>query len=74
MANYHVVKRGSNWATMKAGSNRVSSIHRKQSTAIDRGKSLTKKTGGGELNIHNRQGQIREKNTYAKKDAFPPKG
>lgn len=74
MAKYHVVKYGNEWATRKAGASRVSSIHRKQSSAIEHGKSFTKKAGGGELSIHNRKGQIREKNTYDKKDLFPPKG
>jgi len=51
------------WDVIKPGSDRVSSHHDKQSEAIDRGREIVRNAGGGELNIHGRNGQIRAKDT-----------
>ena len=73
MANQHVVRRGSDWAVRKEGASRDTSVFDKQSQAI---KQATKIAGnqGGDVFIHNRHGQIRERNTYGKPDHYPPPG
>jgi hypothetical protein len=67
----HVVKQGKDWAVKPAGSP-PTSTHRTQEAAIDKGRTVAKRNES-ELNIHGRDGQIREKNTYGK-DPLPPKG
>ena len=61
---------GSGWVNEVAG--RVTSEHRKQSNAIAEGRrqAIQRET---EHVIHNRQGQIRDKNSYGN-DPYPPKG
>ena len=62
--------KGSGWANEVGG--HVTSEHRKQSTAIKEGRrqAINLET---EHVIHNREGQIREKNSYGN-DPYPPKG
>jgi hypothetical protein len=67
----HVVPSGKGWAVRPA-KGAVSSTHRTQEAAIERGRRAAKQNQS-ELNIHGRDGQIREKNTYGK-DPYPPKG
>ena len=69
--NYHVVKSGNHWAVKNKG--HTLSGHNTQQQAIESGKVIAKLTHG-ELVIHGRNGKIREKNTYAPVDPFPPKG
>jgi hypothetical protein len=60
----HVVPaKDGGWDVVKPGSDRASSHHEKQSDAIDRGRNIIRNAGGGELNIHGRDGEIRAKDT-----------
>ena len=71
--NVHQVKHGSGWVNRKEGTNQVSSTHRTQQAAIDRGRQMAKQEKSEHL-IHGRNGQIRERNTYTGEDPFPPRG
>lgn len=69
----HVVPySGGRWAVRRAGSQRVSSVCKTQSSAIDTARDIAKKEYG-EMFIHNKEGRIRERNSYGN-DPFPPKG
>jgi hypothetical protein len=61
---------GSGWANEVSG--KIISEHHKQSTAIEEGRrqAIRRET---EHVIHNREGKIREKNSYGN-DPYPPKG
>ncbi|MFL0564249.1 DUF2188 domain-containing protein [Microbacterium sp. 179-I 1D1 NHS] len=62
----HVVPgKDGGWDVVKPGSTRSSSHHDTQADAIDRGRDIVRNAGGGELNIHRRDGQIRAKDTIA---------
>ena len=62
------------WVNKKDSSSRATSLHEKQSDAADAAKTNLKNQGGGELSIHNRQGQIRSKDTIAPgNDPCPPR-
>jgi hypothetical protein len=69
--NIHVVPQGSKWA-VKPAKSALTSTHRTQAAAIDHGRAAAKKNES-ELFIHNREGEIRDKNSYGK-DPYPPKG
>jgi hypothetical protein len=62
--NRHVVP-GANggWDVKKPGATRASSHHDTQAEAIDRGRAIVHNAGGGELNIHGRDGRIRAKDS-----------
>ena len=62
--------KGSGWANEVNG--QITSEQRKQSNAIEEGRkqAIERET---EHVIHNRHGQIREKNSYGN-DPYPPKG
>ncbi|MDO4584681.1 MAG: DUF2188 domain-containing protein [Planctomycetia bacterium] len=62
------------WAVKQEGAQRASSLHKTQEEAFQRAKNKTILEGGGEVLIKNTQGRIREKNTYGKKDPYPPRG
>ena len=70
--NQHVVPHGKDWAIKGAGNSKYTQITDTQSEAIDIAKSIAQNQGT-ELFIHNRHGQIRERNTYGD-DPNPPKG
>ena len=70
--NQHVVPHGNQWAVKGEGNNRNTYIAPTQSEAIEVAKGIAQNQGS-ELFIHNRQGQIRERNTYGQ-DPNPPKG
>jgi hypothetical protein len=71
--NQHVVHlSGKSWGVKSEGSSLPSSVHNKQSEAIERGRSNAKYYSS-ELFIHGRDGRIRERNTYGR-DPFPPRG
>lgn len=70
--NQHVVPHGNQWAVKGAGNNKNTHITQTQSEAINLAKSIAQNQKS-ELFIHNRQGQIRERNTYGN-DPNPPKG
>ncbi|WP_041273125.1 DUF2188 domain-containing protein [Desulforapulum autotrophicum] len=70
--NQHIVPHGDQWAVKGAGNSRATSLHITQQGAIDAGRQIAQNQQG-ELLIHGRNGQIREKNSYGN-DPFPPKG
>lgn len=70
--NQHIVPHGEQWAVRGAGNSRATSVHNTQQDAIDAGRQIAQNQQG-ELLIHGRNGQIREKNSYGN-DPFPPKG
>lgn len=70
--NIHVTPRPSGWATKPEGASRASRIYPKQQQAIDAARRQTQQQGG-ELVIHNKQGQIRDKDSHGN-DKFPPRG
>jgi len=63
------------WDVVKPHADRASSHHDTQADAVDRAREIIQNVGGGELVTHNRQGQIRDKDTIAPaKDPYPPAG
>lgn len=71
--NQHVVPHGKGeWAVKGEGNERYSYITGTQEEAIELAKEIAKNQQS-ELFIHNRSGQIRERNTYGD-DHFPPEG
>jgi Uncharacterized protein conserved in bacteria (DUF2188) len=70
--NQHVVPHGNDWAIKGAGNNKYTQIVPTQSLAISFAKEIAKNQES-ELFIHNRQGKIRERNTYGN-DENPPRG
>lgn len=65
MANdgQHVTPHGDRWASQRAGASRASSVHDTQAQAIAASRDYLSNRGGGELNIHGRDGAIRAKDT-----------
>lgn len=59
----HVTPRGDKWASQRAGASRASSLHDTQAEAIAASRGYLGNRGGGELNIHGRDGAIRAKDT-----------
>ena len=75
MSDKHIVPHGDKWAVTTPGKSRAGSLHDTQKQAIDRGRQSAAASGGGELVVHNRDGQIRQKNTIPPaEDPFPPRG
>jgi hypothetical protein len=70
--NVHVTPHPDGWATKTEGATRPSHVFSTQQKAIEAGRQQAKQNAG-ELVIHNRQGQIRAKDSYGN-DKFPPKG
>lgn len=63
----HVVPNSNGgWDVRAQGATRASSHHDTQAGAIDRGRDIIRNAGGGELNIHGRDGAIRAKDTIPK--------
>jgi uncharacterized protein YdaT len=56
----HVVPHESGWAVRREGNKRITSKHRKQSTAIRKAKSLAKKHKADVI-IHRQDGTIRDR-------------
>lgn len=65
MPNYHITPRPDGWAAGKEGASRASSVHSTQREAIDAARDYLGNQGGGELNIHGRDGSIRAKDTIS---------
>lgn len=66
---------GGGWNVHKPGASRASAHYDTQKEAIDRGRQILQNSGGGELTVHGRDGQIRAKDTIAPgNDPYPPKG
>lgn len=55
-----------------AGNSRATVVTGTQKEAIRAGREIAKNQGG-ELFVHNKQGRIRERDSYGN-DPFPPKG
>ncbi len=70
--NQHVVPHGNQWAIKGEGTEKYTQITQTQSEAIQIARNIAQNQQS-ELFIHNRQGQIRERNSYGN-DNFPPKG
>ena len=68
----HVTPHQKGWQVKIEGNERASVVTRTQKEAIQRGKEIAK-AKAGEMFIHNKQGQIRERNSYGN-DPYPPKG
>ena len=73
-ASRHVVPRGKGWAVIGGGAKRASSTHRTQAAATKAAKAGLRKSSGGEAVIHGRDGRIRESDTTARRNPFPPRG
>ena len=70
--NQHVVPHKGGWAVKSAGSEKATSVHSTQQSAIGVARSIAKNQGT-ELLVHGRNGQIRAKDSHGK-DPYPPKG
>ena len=60
----HVVPHGDGWAVRREGNQKITSKHRKQSTAIRKAKTLAKKYKADVI-IHRASGGIRERINYS---------
>ena len=70
---YHVTPRkDGNWQVKESGSERASSVHKKKSEAVDRGREIAKNQHG-QIVIHKSDGRIETEHTYGN-DPSPPKG
>ncbi len=65
MADYDVYKTDDGWAAKREDATRASSVHDTQSEAYNAASTYAGNNGGGDVSIHGRDGQIREKNTIA---------
>jgi hypothetical protein len=54
------------WDVKAPGASRASAHAERQSDAINRGREIIHNAGGGELNIHGRNGAIRAKDSIPK--------
>lgn len=74
-SNRHVVpsKKGG-WDVKRAGAKKASGRFNTQAEAVSRARTIVKNAGGGEVRIHNRQGQIRDSDTVGRgNDPNPPR-
>ena len=69
--NQWVVTHGDKWAVRGEGNSRITSEHRKQSTAIEMARAIAKHEKS-ELIIKGQDGKIRDKDSYGN-DPCPPK-
>jgi Uncharacterized protein conserved in bacteria (DUF2188) len=67
----HVTPRDDGWAVMREGNDRGSSVHRTQKEAELKGRR-TARNDKTEFYLHNKEGQIRERDSYGN-DPYPPK-
>ncbi|CAB4893213.1 unannotated protein [freshwater metagenome] len=75
MANYWVVQHpAGGWDVKREGAQRASSHHLTQREAIAAAHPLIVNSGGGELVVQDRHGQIRQKDTIGRPDPYPPAG
>lgn len=70
--NQHVVPHPQGWAVKGAGAPKATSVHSTQAEAISSARTIARNQGT-ELFVHNRQGQIRERDSHGN-DPYPPKG
>ena len=64
----HVVPYEDGWAVRREGNKRITSKHRKQTTAIEKAKRLARKNNADVI-IHRENGEIRDRISYSKQDA-----
>ncbi len=69
----HVVTHPDGWAVRGEGNSRATAVYDTQREAIDAGREIARNQGG-ELLIHGRNGQIRERDSVGNKDSYPPRG
>jgi hypothetical protein len=70
--NRHVVPNDGGWKVTGGGKGPT---YDTQGEAIDAARKDLKRSGGGELNIHGRDGRIRSKDSVSPgNDPYPPKG
>lgn len=69
--DYHVVPRSGQWAVLREGADRASSLHGSQQEAIQAGRQLAQ-SQHTELVIHRPNGTIRDSDSYGR-DPNPPK-
>lgn len=69
----HVVPHDGGWAVRGEGNSRATSVHDTQREAIDTAREIARNQNG-ELLIHGRNGQIRERDTVGTNDTYPPRG
>jgi Uncharacterized protein conserved in bacteria (DUF2188) len=68
--NQHVVRREDGWAVRGEGNTRDTSHHARQAQAIDAARDIARNQRS-EVVIHDRQGRIRDRDSYGK-DPNPP--
>jgi hypothetical protein len=68
----HVTPHGDKWAVKREGNERASSLHDTQKQAEKKGREAARKAKT-EFFLHNRQGEIRQRDSYGH-DPFPPRG
>ncbi len=68
----HVVPHSDGWAVKAENASKATQVFGTQKEAIARGREIAINQQS-ELLIHNREGQIRERNSYGN-DPHPPKG
>jgi hypothetical protein len=68
----HTVPHDQGWANEREGASQASSVHPTKEQAVEAGRTTAKREHVEHL-IHNKDGEIGERNTY-KQDSFPPKG
>ena len=73
MANQYVSPHKGSWKVQKESGLKPTIITATKKEAVIIAKQIAKNQEG-ELIVKNKNGQISEKNTYSKKDPFPPKG
>jgi hypothetical protein len=62
------------WQIKAPNSKRASVRNERQEPLIDRAREIVRNTGGGEVTIQNRRGQIRDSDTIKPgRDPFPPR-
>ncbi len=66
-----VVPTGKDWGVRGGGNRRLTSIHSTQSAAIESARNIARNQQS-ELFIHNRHGQIRDRDSYGN-DPCPPR-
>ena len=69
--NQHITPKDGKWQVIWAGNSIATKIFNTQKEAIDYGKNIAINQQS-ELVIHNKQGRIRDKDSYGNDD-FPPK-
>jgi hypothetical protein len=69
----HVVPHPDGWAVRGEGNSRATSVHDTQREAINVAREIARNQGG-ELLIHGRDGQIRERDSSGNNDPYPPGG